>query len=313
MCELIGKVGKWYTIAHQKPGNHMSERIIGVIGGSGIYDLDGLTEIEEVAVDTPFGPPSDTFITGRFGGAKLVFLARHGRGHRVLPHEINYRANIFGMKTLGVSWLLSLSAVGSMREDIRPGDMVVIDQFFDRTNGRISTFFGSGIAVHVSMADPVSPTLASILYEAASEVAVGQDFTVHRGGTYMAMNGPQFSTRAESAIYRQWGVDVIGMTNMPEAKLAREAEISYATLAMATDYDCWHEAEEDVTVEAVLAVLKKNAERARRIVAAAIVKIPGEHTCIAANALKDAIITPVHLVPDTVKRDLAPIIGKYIA
>ncbi len=290
----------------------MPEPVIGVIGGSGIYDLDGLEEIDEIAVETPFGPPSDKYITGRLGRVKMVFLARHGRGHRFLPHEINYRANIYGMKVLGVEWLLSLSAVGSMREDIRPGDMVVVDQFFDRTNGRISTFFGDGIAAHVGFADPVSPVLSRLLFDAASEIARGGDFVVHRGGTYLAMNGPQFSTRAESRIYRQWGVDVIGMTNIPEAKLAREAEISYATLALSTDYDCWHQEEEDVTVEAVIAILRRNAERARKVVALVAGRVPEEHRCIAANALENAIMTAPELVPDQRKRDLAPIIGRYI-
>jgi 5'-methylthioadenosine phosphorylase len=290
----------------------MPERVIGVIGGSGIYDLEAVMGIEEIAVDTPFGPPSDTYVTGTLGDARLVFLARHGRGHRLLPHEINYRANIYGMKTLGAQWIISMSAVGSMREDIRPGDMVVVDQFFDRTIGRASTFFGEGIAAHVPLGDPVSPILAGALHDAAREVAQGQDFTVHRGGTYMVMNGPQFSTRAESMIYRTWGVDVIGMTAMPEAKLAREAEISYATLALCTDYDCWHADEEDVSVEAVIAVVKRNAERARRIVAAAAARVPDEHHCIAASALASAIMTDPAVIPQETRRKLAPIIGKYI-
>jgi 5'-methylthioadenosine phosphorylase len=290
----------------------MPERVIGVIGGSGIYDLEAVMGIEEITVETPFGSPSDTYVTGTLDDARMVFLARHGRGHRLLPHEINYRANIYGMKTLGVEWILSLSAVGSMREDIRPGDMVVVDQFFDRTIGRASTFFGEGIAAHVPFGDPVSPILAGALYDAAREVAQGQDFTVHRGGTYMVMNGPQFSTRAESMIYRAWGVDVIGMTAMPEAKLAREAEISYATLALCTDYDCWHADEEDVSVEAVIAVVKRNAERARRIVAATAARVPAEHHCIAAGALKNAIMTDPALIPQDTRNKLAPILGKYI-
>ncbi|MCG8423527.1 MAG: S-methyl-5'-thioadenosine phosphorylase [Proteobacteria bacterium] len=289
----------------------MSERVIGVIGGSGIYEMDALENVEEVAVETPFGPPSDQYITGTLDGVKMVFLARHGRGHRILPHEINYRANIFGMKTLGVQWIISLSAVGSMREDIRPGDMVVVDQFIDRTNGRDSTFFGDGIAAHVSFGDPVSPILADVLYRAASEVAEGQDFTVHRGGTYIVMNGPQFSTRAESNIYRSWGVDVIGMTNMPEAKLAREAEISYATVALATDYDCWHESEEEVSVEAVIAVVKKNAQRARRVVARAVDKVPAEHTCIATNALDNAILTAPNHISAEKRQKLGALLGRY--
>ncbi|WP_428268637.1 S-methyl-5'-thioadenosine phosphorylase [Haliangium sp.] len=292
----------------------MSERVIGVIGGSGIYGLDGLTEVNEVHVHTPFGPPSGPFVTGRLGDAKLVFVARHDRGHRLLPHEINYRANIYALKTLGVEWLISLSAVGSMREEIRPGDMVVVDQFFDRTHGRPSTFFGDGIAAHVSFADPVSPILSGALFSAACDVsaAEGSSFTVHRGGTYMVMNGPQFSTRAESRIYRHWGVDVIGMTNMPEAKLAREAEISYATVALATDYDCWHEAEDDVSVEGVLAVMKKNVDHARKVITEVISHIPAQHECIAANALDHAIMTDPALISEETKRRLAPIIKKYI-
>lgn len=291
----------------------MPQRTVGVIGGSGIYDLDGLEQLREVSLDTPFGAPSDPYLTGMLGDTKMVFLSRHGRGHRILPHEINYRANIFGLKMLGVDWILSLSAVGSMREHIPPGDMVVIDQFFDRTNGRASTFYGDGIAAHVGFGDPVSPVLVDVLFRAASKVSDGQDFNVHRGGTYMVMNGPQFSTRAESNIYRSWGVDVIGMTNMPEAKLAREAEMSYATLALSTDYDCWHEGEEDVTVESVIAVVRRNAERARQIVAQAIELIPTEHTCIAANAMQNAIMTAPELIPEQRKQDLAPIIGKYIS
>lgn len=294
----------------------MPERVIGVIGGSGIYELDGLTNVEEIAVETPFGAPSDKYITGRLGDAKMVFLARHGRGHRVLPHEINYRANIFGMKKLGVQWLMSLSAVGSMREEIRPGDMVLVDQFFDRTNGRASTFFGNGVAGHVAFGDPVSPKLREAMYAAAKEVAEAEGgdeaFKVHLGGTYIVMNGPQFSTRAESNIYRGWGVSVIGMTNMPEAKLAREAEISYATVALCTDYDCWHEGHDDVSVDQVIAVLKKNAERARKVVRTAVDKIPAVHDCIAAGALQHAIMTDPSAIPDQLKTDLAPIIGKYV-
>jgi 5'-methylthioadenosine phosphorylase len=296
----------------------MSEPAIGVIGGSGIYDVagpGGLEGVEEVAVDTPFGAPSDALVTGRLGGRKMVFLARHGRGHRVLPHEINYRANIFAMKKLGVQWLLSLSAVGSMKEGIRPGDVVVVDQFFDRTQGRETTFFGRGLAAHVSLADPVSPTLFGLLHEAAEEVASerGQGERVHRGGTYVVIDGPQFSSRAESRVYRSWGVDVIGMTNMPEAKLAREAEISYATLALVTDYDCWHRDEEAVSVEGVLAILQKNGELAKQVVARIAPRIPETHDCIAASALADAIITHRSSIPETARQELAPIIGKYVS
>jgi 5'-methylthioadenosine phosphorylase len=292
----------------------MSERVIGVIGGSGIYGLQSLTEVEQIEVDTPFGAPSGPLVTGRLDGSRMVFLARHDRGHRLLPHEINYRANIFAMKIMGVEWLISLSAVGSMREQIRPGDMVIVDQFFDRTVGRQSTFFGDGIAAHVGFGDPVSPVLAGALYAAASEVAERDPdrFTVHRGGTYMVMNGPQFSTRAESRIYRTWGVDVIGMTNMPEAKLAREAEISYASVALATDYDCWHESEEDVSVQAVLAVLRKNAARALEVVAGTVPRIPAAHHCIASRALENAIMTDPASIPAETRRRLGPLIEKYL-
>lgn len=293
----------------------MGNRVIGVIGGSGIYDLDGLRDVEEVALETPFGPPSDAFVRGRLGDAVLVFLARHGRGHAILPHEVNYRANIYGMKVLGVEWLLSLSAVGSMRVDIRPGDLVVVDQYFDRTDGRASTFFGDGLAAHVSFGDPVSPVLSDIVYQSAVEEvrAGGGGERVHRGGTYMVINGPQFSTRAESNIYRKLGIDVIGMTALPEAKLAREAEMSYATLALSTDYDCWHEAEEEVTVEAVIAIVRKNAALARRVLSLAVERIPEVHDCIAARALENAIMTARDKISEATRKRLAPIIGKYVS
>jgi 5'-methylthioadenosine phosphorylase len=292
----------------------MGNRVIGVMGGSGIYDLDGLRDVEEVSLDTPFGRPSDSFVRGRLGDAQLVFLARHGRGHALLPHEVNYRANVYGMKMLGVEWLLSLSAVGSMRVDIRPGDLVVVDQYFDRTQGRASTFFGGGIAAHVSFGDPVSPVLSDLLYQAAVDrvKAGGGGERVHRGGTYMVMNGPQFSTRAESNIYRKLGVDVIGMTALPEAKLAREAEISYATLALSTDYDCWHEAEEEVTVDAVVAIMRKNAALARQVVSQVIERIPAEHDCIASRALESAIITDRARISPEVRERLSAILGKYL-
>ncbi len=293
----------------------MGNRVIGVIGGSGIYDLDGLRDAEEVPLDTPFGSPSAAFVRGRLGDATLVFLARHGRGHGILPHEVNYRANVYGMKMLGVDWILSLSAVGSMRVDIRPGDLMIVDQYFDRTDGRASTFFGEGIAAHVSFGDPVSPVLSDLLYEAALERvrAGGGGERVHRGGTYMVINGPQFSTRAESNIYRKLGVDVIGMTALPEAKLAREAEISYATLALSTDYDCWHESEDEVSVDAVVAIVRKNAALARQIVAQVVDRIPAVHDCIAARALENAIITDRTKVPAAARTRLAAIIGKYFA
>ncbi|MEE8209391.1 MAG: S-methyl-5'-thioadenosine phosphorylase, partial [bacterium] len=220
---------------------------IGVIGGSGLYEMEGLRAKEEVEVDTPYGAPSDSYLTGELGGVSMVFLPRHGHGHRILPTHLNSRANIFGMKKLGVEWIISVSAVGSMREEIEPGHIVIIDQFFDRTRERPSTFFGDGVAGHITFADPVCPILRSVLLEAARAAGA----TVHDGGTYVCIEGPQFSTRAESKVFRSWGVDVIGMTTLPEARLAREAEICYATIALCTDYDCWHEGEEDVTIEAV--------------------------------------------------------------
>jgi 5'-methylthioadenosine phosphorylase len=290
----------------------MTEPAIGVIGGSGIYDLPGLTDLDEIAVATPFGPPSGPLVTGRLAGRRLVFLARHGKGHRLLPHEINYRANVYALKAQGVEWLISLSAVGSMREDVRPGDLVIVDQFIDRTSGRPSSFFGDGIAAHVSFADPVSPTLARALHQAATETLAGSGIRLRLGGTYLVINGPQFSTRAESALHRTWGISVVGMTNMPEAKLAREAEISYATIALATDYDCWHEAEEDVTVEQVVAVIKQNAAIACRVIAAAVPRVPRVHDCIAANALRGAIMTAPDRIPAETRARLAPLIGKYI-
>ena len=240
----------------------MAEKIIGVIGGSGLYEMEGITKVKEIKIKTPFGNPSDAYIVGKLGDVKMVFLPRHGRGHKLLPSELNYRANIFGMKKLGVEQIISVSAVGSMRKDIKPGHIVVVDQFFDRTKGRISSFFGNGIAGHVEFADPVCSNLSNILYKSGKNIGA----TIHKGGTYICIEGPHFSTRAESNIYRKWGVDVIGMTNIPEAKLAREAEICYATLALSTDYDCWHETEESVTIEMILDTLKKNVATAKAII-----------------------------------------------
>jgi len=291
----------------------MPRPTVGIIGGSGIYDLEGLSQIEEVVVETPFGSPSGVFVTGQLGGRTLAFLARHGAAHDIPPHQINYRANIWALKKLGVEWIISMSAVGSMREEIRPGDMVVVDQFIDRTWGRESTFFQDGIAAHVSMAAPVSAELADVLGRAASEVLGNEreGAKVHRGGTYLVMNGPQFSSRAESLLYRQWGVSVIGMTNLPEAKLAREAEISYATVALATDFDCWHESEEDVTVDAVVAIMKQNAVNARNVAARAVELLPETRTCSAKNALQFAIMTKPESVSAEVRERLDPIVGKY--
>ncbi len=287
----------------------MSQPVIGVIGGSGLYEIEGLTEIREARVDTPFGPPSDLFITGVFQGVKMVFLPRHGRGHRLLPSEVNYRANIFGMKQLGVERIISVSAVGSMREDIAPGHIVIPDQFFDRTQGRrASTFFGEGVVGHVQFADPVCRDLSGVLHAAAGEVGA----TVHRGGTYICIEGPNFSTRAESKIYRSWGVDVIGMTNLPEARLAREAEICYGTIALATDYDCWHEEHDDVSVEAVLAIIQQNVETARNIIRAAVPRLAAPRACPCGEALRYAIMTRRDLIPADTRTRLGVLMGKYL-
>ncbi len=280
----------------------------GVIGGSGLYEMEGLKDIKEVEIKTPFGSPSDAYITGILDGVKMVFLPRHGRKHKLIPSELNYRANIFGMKMLGVDRIISVSAVGSMREKIEPGHVVIVDQFFDRTKGRVSTFFGNGIVGHVEFADPVCSKLSDLLYEAGKEVKT----TIHRGGTYICIEGPQFSTRAESKIYRKWGVDVIGMTNIPEAKLAREAEICYATLALSTDYDCWHEAKESVSVEMIIETLKKNVVVAKSIIKNAVSLLPKTKDCICAMALKDAIITDRGSIPENIKEDLKLLFGKYI-
>ena len=286
----------------------MAETLIGIIGGSGLYEMEGLEAVREERVSTPFGDPSDRYLLGRLGGRPVAFLARHGRGHRLMPSELNFRANIFGFKRLGAEYILSASAVGSMREDIKPLDIVIVDQFFDRTRSRASTFFGNGLIAHVSFADPTCPALGELLYQAGRGVGA----TVHRGGTYLCIEGPQFSTRAESRIYRSWGVDVIGMTNLQEAKLAREAEICYATMALVTDYDVWHETEEDVSVEAVIRILTQNVETAKRLIRAAIPRIPEVRSCPCAHALRDAIITARDAIPAQVKRDLAPIVGKYL-
>ena len=285
----------------------MSERIVGVIGGSGLYEMEGLKGVKEVKVKTPFGNPSDAYIVGKLGDIKMVFLPRHGRGHRLLPSELNYRANIYGMKKLGVEWIISVSAVGSMREDIKPGHIVVADQFFDRTKNRVSSFFGNGIVGHVEFADPVCSNLSNVLYGAGKDVCA----TIHKGGTYICIEGPQFSTRAESMIYRKWGVDVIGMTNIPESKLAREAEICYATLALSTDYDCWHETEESVTVEMILDTLKKNVATAKEIIKTAVPKITSHRACKCATAMKYAVVTDREKIPAKVKKDLKIILGKY--
>ena len=281
---------------------------IGVIGGSGLYDMEELTDRETVEVSTPFGEPSAPYVVGALGGRRVAFLARHGHGHRLMPSELNFRANIFGFKTLGVERILSASAVGSLQERYRPLDLVVPDQFLDRTRGRVSTFFGGGIAAHVGFAHPICSVLGDIVVEAAA----GSGATVHRGGTYVCMEGPQFSTLAESRLYRAWGMDIIGMTNLQEAKLAREAEICYSTLALVTDYDCWHEGHDAVTVEMVIATLQQNAVTAQRVVRDAVARLPVERDCECATALGSAIITRPELIPAAVRRDLAPIIGRYL-
>lgn len=286
----------------------MAEAQIGIIGGSGLYQMEELKEVEERAVDTPFGAPSGKYILGTLEGKRVGFLPRHGVGHRILPGEINFRANIFGFKLLGVDYLLSASAVGSLKEDIRPLEVVIPDQFIDRTRGRISTFFGSGLAAHVGFAHPFCSILSRRLFEAGRAAGA----VIHRGGTYLCIEGPQFSTLAESLLYRSWGCHIIGMTNLQEAKLAREAEICYATLALVTDYDCWHESEETVTVEAVVANLMKNSEMARRILKETLKRLPFERTCECASALKYAIITQPEHIPEFIKRDFEPLIGKYV-
>jgi 5'-methylthioadenosine phosphorylase len=289
----------------------MAQPIIGVIGGSGLYEIEGLSDIREVTLETPFGAPSDKFVTGVLGGVKMVFLPRHGRGHRILPSEVNYRANIYGMKVLGVQQIISVSAVGSMKEEIVPGHIVIPDQFFDRTQGkRASTFFGNGVVGHVQFADPVCAALSKRLVAGAEKVGA----TVHRGGTYLCIEGPNFSTRAESNIYRSWGVDIIGMTNIPEARLAREAEICYGTVALATDYDCWHEGHEDVSVEAVIAIIQQNVNTARQIIKEAVKDISANaqsSDCHCDEALKYAIMTTRELIPSQTLKDLDPLLGKY--
>jgi 5'-methylthioadenosine phosphorylase len=275
--------------------------VLGVIGGSGLYAMEGLTGVSELNVDTPYGTPSDTLVRGQLGNVTLLFLPRHGRGHRVPPHEINYRANLCALKMCGTTHVVSVSAVGSMKEDIAPGDLVVPDQFIDLTKKRTSTFFEDGVVGHVVFADPVCPLMAKALANAARE-AGGK---VHEGGTYVCMEGPQFSTRAESRVYRSWGVSVIGMTSMPEAKLAREAELPFATLALSTDYDCWHETEEDVNVEAVLAVVKKNVALAQRTIALLARALPDPAKSPATGALKGAVMTAAEKIPPEAKKRLA--------
>jgi 5'-methylthioadenosine phosphorylase len=286
----------------------MAEKVVGVIGGSGLYEMEGLEHIETLSLTTPFGAPSDSFVLGRLEGVKVAFLPRHGKGHRISPSCLNFRANIYGMKMLGVQSIIAVSAVGSMKESIHPGHMVIPDQFIDRTTGRISTFFNDGIVGHVSFADPVCPVLSQILFESGKKVGA----TVHKGGTYICIEGPQFSTRAESKLYRSWSVDIIGMTNLPEAKLAREAEMCYATIAFATDYDCWHETAGDVSIGDVLRILAESTKIAKNAIRLAVKQIPEKRECFCSDALKHAVITGKKSIPEKTKKDLELIIGNYI-
>jgi 5'-methylthioadenosine phosphorylase len=280
---------------------------IGIIGGSGLYSMPGFEAREEIEIDTPWGRPSDSYVVGQLSGKPVAFLARHGRGHRISPSELNFRANIYGMKSLGVERILSLSAVGSLKEEHRPLDFVLPDQFFDRTRGRASTFFGDGLVAHVSFADPICQQLADVLEKSARTAGVN----AKKGGTYLCMEGPAFSTKAESNVYRSWGMDVIGMTNLQEAKLAREAEICYVTVAMVTDYDCWHPTHDAVTVTDIIANLNQNAANACKVVAGAVAAMPAERTCKCGAALAHAIITDRKLVPAGTRKKLDLIIGKY--
>ncbi|HUE04210.1 MAG TPA: S-methyl-5'-thioadenosine phosphorylase [Bryobacteraceae bacterium] len=282
---------------------------IGIIGGSGLYAMPGFEAEEEAVVETPFGPPSDNLVTGKLAGRGVAFLARHGRGHRISPSELNFRANIYAMKSLGVERIISLSAVGSLKEEHKPLDFVIPDQFVDRTRGRVSTFFGEGLVAHIGFSDPICPQMADVVKQACATAGV----TAKQGGTYLCMEGPAFSTRAESNLYRSWGMDVIGMTNLQEAKLAREAEICYVTVAMVTDYDCWHPEHDVVTVTDIVANLVKNAENACNVVAAAVAHMPAERACKCGSALAHAIITDRKAVPEATRRKLELIVGKYLA
>jgi 5'-methylthioadenosine phosphorylase len=282
---------------------------IGIIGGSGLYDMAEVTERSEVTLQTPFGDPSGPFVLGTLRGKRVAFLARHGAGHRLAPSELNFRANIYGMKMLGVEYILSASAVGSLKEDLKPMDIVIPDQFIDRTRGRISTFFGNGLVAHVAFAHPFCKLLSGIAHDSGRAAGA----TVHQGGTYVCMEGPQFSTLAESHLYRSWGASIIGMTNLQEAKLAREAEICYTTIALVTDYDCWHPDHDSVTVDMIVANLTQNAKTAQQIIAGAVDRLPYERTCECATALKFALITRPDAVPAQTRKDLAPLVGKYLS
>jgi 5'-methylthioadenosine phosphorylase len=289
-------------------GGNLSQAEIGIIGGSGLYSMPGLTGIQEVALETPFGAPSDAYVLGTLEGENVAFLARHGRGHRILPSELNFRANIHGFKQLGVERIVSVSAVGSLKEEHRPLEFVIPDQFVDRTRHRVDTFFGDGVVAHIAFADPICPQLSEVVGAACAKAKV----VGKRGGTYLCMEGPQFSTKAESNLYRSWGMDVIGMTNLQEAKLAREAEICYVTVAMVTDYDCWHPHHDSVTVDQIVAVLVKNAENACNVVRESVAAMPKDRTCKCGSALAHAILTDRAQIPVATRERLKLIAGKYL-
>jgi len=281
---------------------------LAVIGGTGLYKIEGLTEIKEVNIKTPFGSPSDSIVVGKLGGVGLAFLPRHGRGHRIPPNEVPSRANIYALKTLGVEHIIAINSCGSFKEEFKPGHLLIPDQVIDRTTSRVNTFFGGGIVAHIPFADPFCPALGDILYKAAQETGA----TVHQGGTFIAMEGPAFSSRAESRLYRAWGADIIGMTVLPEARLAREAEICYASIACITDYDSWHETGEPVSVDVVLKIMRQNIETAKKIIRLAAGRVPEVRSCICANALKTAIVTNPDLVPEKRRKELRLLIGKYL-
>jgi len=286
----------------------LAQAEVGIIGGSGLYSMPGLADIHEIPLETPFGAPSDTYVLGTLEGKKVAFLARHGRGHRILPTELNFRANIHGFKQLGVERILSVSAVGSLKEEHKPGEFLVVDQFLDRTRHRVDTFFGDGVVAHIAFADPICPQLSEVMAKACQNAKV----VGKRGGTYLCMEGPQFSTKAESNLYRSWGMDVIGMTNLQEAKLAREAEICYVTVAMVTDYDCWHPHHDSVTVDQIVAVLLKNAENACNVVREAVAAMPKVRSCKCGSALAHAVLTESKLIPAVTRERLKLILGKYL-
>jgi 5'-methylthioadenosine phosphorylase len=290
-------------------GGRLRQAEIGIIGGSGLYSMPGLSDVREVKQSTPFGDPSDAYVLGTLEGRKVAFLARHGRGHRILPTELNFRANVYGFKQLGVERIISISAVGSLKEEHKPLEFVIPEQFFDRTRHRVDTFFGNGVVAHIAFADPVCPQLSQVVESACKKAGV----TGKRGGIYLNMEGPQFSTKAESNIYRSWGMDVIGMTNLQEAKLAREAEICYVTVAMVTDYDCWHPHHDSVTVDQIIAVLVKNAENAAKVVRETVGAMPAERNCKCDSALAHAIVTDRDKIPASTRQKLSLILDKYLS